>query len=731
MAMRHPQALRVPRPVGVLFAATLLLFLGYVAHAAMNVGGDALDPLFQKWVNDAVPAGCALVVLARAWRVRAERTAWLLIASGIVAWTVGNVYYSLYLIDDVLLKIPSVADGLWLAEYPVTLIGVLLLMRSRRAADGARVWLDGGIAGLALAALSAAVVLPPVLSAAGGTETAAFLTNVAYPVGDMVLLGTVATALAQRHWRLDRMWGTLALGVVFFIVADGYFLVGAAKGTYVVGTIADAGWLLCGLLLAFAAWQPVERDVARRRQGRWALVFPSLFGAIALLLLIWDHVERLNTVAIVLASASVTAVLVRMTFTLSENLRMLRGLREEAEVLALKNEHLLEVDRLKDERRHSQKMEALGQLAGGIAHDFNNLLMVVTGHTELLRMKLSTDRSVRGELDAIATAAERAADLTGQLLTFSRHGVIEGSYVDLNDLVRETKVMLASAIGSTIHLETTLADGVAPVQADRGQISQVLVNLVLNARDAMPHGGRIEIATGGACLDDLADAVDDGVTLYATLTVTDTGMGIDEATRTRIFEPFFTTKETAGGTGLGLATVYGIVDNVGGSISVESVPGVGSTFIVSLPAAVTASRALAAADPTPADRGTSSLRVLLVEDGRVVRELVERQLESLGHHVVTAPTSAQALELFGERAGYFDLLITDVLMPGIDGWQLANQLRELRSDLPVVLISGFTDGVVRTFDTAAPTAFLQKPFTIEDLAAKMQLVAMHTTRAAA
>src|SRR5580765_947612 len=246
MVMRHPHAPRMSRGVGLLYAATILLFLGYVAHATTNVGGDALDPLFQKWVNDAVPARCALIVLARVWRVRAERTAWLLIAIGIAVWTVGNLYYSLYLIDVVPLPIPTAADALWLAQYPVTLVAVLVLLRSRHATDGARAWLDGGIAGLAIAGLSAAVVLPPVLAAAGGTETTAFLTNVAYPVGDMVLLGSAAAALAQRHWRLDRMWGSLALGLLFFALADGFFLVKTAQGTYEVGTIFDAGWLLTG-----------------------------------------------------------------------------------------------------------------------------------------------------------------------------------------------------------------------------------------------------------------------------------------------------------------------------------------------------------------------------------------------------------------------------------------------------------------------------------------------------
>jgi signal transduction histidine kinase/ActR/RegA family two-component response regulator len=608
------------------------------------------------------------------------------------------------------LPIPSVADGLWLAMYPLFLAALIALMRSRLRNDGARVWLDGSIAGLALASLSAAFVLPSVLSASAGSTTAALLTNVAYPVGDMVLLGAVMAALAAGQWRLDRMWGSLAIGLVAFTVTDGLFLFQNAKGTYAVGTWVDAGWLLAVVLVAVAAWQPLPQRAAVTMRTRGALLFPSVFGSLALAVLIGDHFERVTPIALVLSSASVAAVVVRMALTSSENLRMLGRLRQEAESLALKNEQLLEVDHLKDELRQAQKMEALGQLAGGVAHDFNNLLTVLAGHAELLRPKVATDDSATRQLDAIATATERAADLTRRLLTFSTRQVTQTGTADLNDAVLETREIMASALGKSIRLVTALEIDLQPVRLDPGQLSQVLVNLVLNARDAMPKGGTIEIATSGAHGANI-DARQD----FVLLTVTDTGEGMDEATQARIFEPFFTTKGTDRGTGLGLATVYGIVESTGGFIAVESTLGVGSTFRLSLPTAAAVAAPHVHADET--ERRLLPQRVLLVEDEREVRQLVVQQLESQGHAVVAAPTPVRALELF--EPGEFDLMITDVVMPRMNGWELAQHVRTQQGNLPVLLMSGYTDGAVDLRGASASTAFLQKPFTRDALEAKM------------
>jgi CheY-like chemotaxis protein len=266
--------------------------------------------------------------------------------------------------------------------------------------------------------------------------------------------------------------------------------------------------------------------------------------------------------------------------------------------------------------------------------------------------------------------------------------------------------MLASALGGSIHLVLNLADDVPPIWADSGQISQVLVNLILNARDATPQGGTVEIATASRRSG-------------ALLTVTDTGSGIDLETQTRIFEPFFTTKGDDG-TGIGLSTVYGIVEGSGGSITVDSAPGAGSTFSVVFPAAAPAPPA-ALNDGAPAAASTSSsLRVLLVEDVRAVRELLVIQLEALGHHVAAADTPARAQEIFEDQGDDFDLV-----MPGIDGWQLVQRLRERRPDLPVVLMSGYTDGAVDAFDVGGSTAFLQKPFGMDALEQKMQAVVDH------
>ena len=441
----------------------------------------------------------------------------------------------------------------------------------------------------------------------------------------------------------------------------------------------------------------------------------------ALFLLIWDHFERLTTAALLLSSASVVAVLGRMTLALAENLRMVARLREEAQALSLKNEELLEVDGLKESLRQAQKMEALGQLAGGVAHDFNNLLTVIGGYASLLAADVENDPAAAAKVDAIATAADRANDLTRQLLTFSPRQVMQTAHLDLNESVLETEALLSSALGDDIRLELRLADDLPPIRADAGQISQVLVNLVLNARYAMPLGGAVEITTSTGRLDVRRDVPDSEAGECVLLTIADTGSGIPPELLTRIFEPFFSTKGKDG-TGLGLATVYGIVEAGGGAITVDSTADVGTTFRLAFPVAPPGSPTFL--DDAPADRAGDPLakRVLLVEDERAVRELLVEQLKALGHQVVAAPTPARACEIFEGHAADFDVMVTDVVMPGIDGWHLTKRLRAERPDLPVVLISGYTAGAVDPLDVGGSTAFLQKPFGIDALAENIQAV---------
>src|SRR5665213_113504 len=478
MVLRPTHTFGVPRGVRLLYATLAVLFAAYVAHAVTNIGGDGLDNLFENWVSDAIPVGCALICFVRSWRVQAERAAWALLGLGVALWACGDIYYSLSLASGVALPIPSFADALWLSEYPLSALAVLFLMRSRHTGDDARVWLDGSIAGLAISAASAAILLPTVLGASGHTYTAEFLTNIAYPVGDMILLGSIGAAMAVRNWRLTRMWGTLALGFVAFAISDGMYLIQTDRGTYVEGTIIDAGWLLGGLCFAIAAWQPVDQPVEEGGQRRFALLLPSAFGGMALLLLVWDHFERLTTAALLLSSASVIAVLARMTLALAENLRMVARLRQEAQELSMKNDELLEVDKLKEDLRLAQKMEALGQLAGGVAHDFNNLLTVVSGYAALLRADVENDSDATRKVEAIVAAAERANDLTRQLLSISPGQVVQTSQLDLNESALDTQELIASALGDDIRLALSLADDLPPIRADAGQISQVLVNLV-------------------------------------------------------------------------------------------------------------------------------------------------------------------------------------------------------------------------------------------------------------
>ena len=387
-----------------------------------------------------------------------------------------------------------------------------------------------------------------------------------------------------------------------------------------------------------------------------------------------------------------------------------------------------------EELRHSQKMEAVGRLAGGVAHDFNNLLTAIIGYAELIHTRDPEDQTIRQHADLIRKAGEQAAALTRQLLAFSRKQLLQPRVIDLNHLVVDMEKLLRRVIGERFDLETRPEAELGTVMADPSQIEQVILNLGVNARDAMPTGGRLLIRTANVHLDrwkapQISVSLAEGD--YVELSVTDTGAGMDEDTKSRIFEPFFTTKGPGKGTGLGLATVYGIVRQTGGGISVESEVGKGSTFRIYLPLERSPVDRAKAIVP-PAGRSAGFETVLVVEDEEIVRELVCDILAEQGYHVMCAVDGHDALRIAGEFDGRIHLLITDVIMPHMNGPELAVALCAKRPDMKVLYVTGYSDNDIGdhgVLDTR--TELLQKPFTPQTLARKIRDVIEERTHAEA
>jgi len=385
---------------------------------------------------------------------------------------------------------------------------------------------------------------------------------------------------------------------------------------------------------------------------------------------------------------------------------------------------MTEQRRLEEQVRAAQKMEAVGRLAGGVAHDFNNLLTVITSYSDILLEDLPPQDPRREDVEEICKAAASAAGLTRQLLVFSRQQVLEPRVLNVNAVVTNAEKLLQRLLGEDITLVTALAPQLGAVKADPGQLEQVVVNLAVNARDAMTDGGKLTIETANADMDEayVRDHPLAKPGQYVMLAVSDSGVGMDEETQRRIFEPFFTTKEAGKGTGLGLATVYGIVKQSGGFIWVYSEPGHGATFKVYLPRVEEPVESLTA-DVAPREslRGTET--VLLVEDAAAVRAVTRQVLDRLGYTVLEAPNGQAALHLATKHHGPIHLLLTDVIMPELGGRQVAEQLRALRPEIRVLYASGYTDDAVVRHGVLQPgIAYLQKPFTREVLARKVREV---------
>jgi signal transduction histidine kinase len=375
---------------------------------------------------------------------------------------------------------------------------------------------------------------------------------------------------------------------------------------------------------------------------------------------------------------------------------------------------------LEEQLRQSQKMEALGRLAGGVAHDFNNLLTVISGYSDFLASGREADDPVRRDVEEIRRAADRAALLTQQLLAFGRKQVRHPEVIDLNASVRELSTMLARLIGEDVALEMSLVPEGGAVLADGGQVQQVVINLCVNARDAMPVGGTLTLATRHARIDEREEhdhAVPPGS--YVVLAVSDTGVGMTREVQARIFEPFFTTKEVGRGTGLGLATVYGIVEQSCGHVRVDSSEGRGTTVEVYLPrvGVVPAGpvRSLDAAPP----RGSGT--VLLVEDEEALRRVAVRILGQSGYRVLASSDVADALRLSRAHGESIDLLITDVVMPGMSGPELAGHVEAAQPGVKVLFMSGYADDALGSHGMLEEgIRFIQKPFSVEALATKVR-----------
>jgi PAS domain S-box-containing protein len=413
----------------------------------------------------------------------------------------------------------------------------------------------------------------------------------------------------------------------------------------------------------------------------------------------------------------------RAMHMIAKNLEGVRGV----EGIVVHTRDITHQKTLETELRQSQRMETVGQLAGGVAHDFNNLLTVINGRTNFLADATNLDASQREDVEEIRLAAERAASLTRQLLAFSRKQVLTPRVVDLNLVIGNTDKMLRRLIGEDIHVQFVQQEGLGHITADSGQLEQVLLNLCLNARDAMPDGGVLKIETANMVSSGgvrrAANAEEAELVL---LCVSDTGEGMDENTREHLFEPFFTTKPEGKGTGLGLSTVYGIVQQSGATINVDTAPGQGTTFRIYFPRT---DAELTGVEAGPvAQRGIE--RLLLVEDDKSVRELAGRIFRERGYKVTIAADATEALRAFAAAPDQIDLVLTDLIMPGMSGRELVQALHHIRPHLKALYISGYTeDEIIRRGLHDPGVAFLQKPFTADVLVSRVRALLDETVTA--
>ena len=518
------------------------------------------------------------------------------------------------------------------------------------------------------------------------------------------------------------------IGFHWIFVAFGTFIL-ACGTTHLLGavTVWNPVYRLDGVVKAITAIASIATFAMLGRMMPALIRIPSpaqLAGEI--------EDRRAAEAEILTMNAELEGRVASRTAELVQNEWMYRKLAEEQELAAASLAHALDDLQREMKQRHdlesqlvqSQKMEAIGRLAGGVAHDFNNLLTVILGYNEMLREHAKEDPIALDFTLEVLQAAERASALTNQLLAFSRRQVAMPRVLDLNQVVQHIDKMLHRIIGEDVELQLKLAAGLSPVKADPSHIDQVIMNLAVNARDAMPNGGSLTIETADVQLTEEYAGSPLGIAAgwYVMLAVSDTGTGMDELTKSRIFEPFFTTKEKGKGTGLGLSIVYGIVKQNGGEILVYSEPGRGTAFKIYLPVALEAAEdRRTARGATQAVAATET--ILLVEDEHQVRNLTRAMLGRQGYRILDAGSAVEALTLARDTAVPIDLLLTDIVMPQMNGLELAKEIMAARPGIKVLFMSGYTDSaVVKQGILTAEMPFIKKPFTSASLHSKVREV---------
>ncbi len=697
------------------------------------------DPTLLRLGTDLASVGMsgamAAILLWTAWVVRPplSRSAhgWLLLGLGLLLWLGGSLFW---LRANLLGLKPSgsLADIFFILFYPLFLSGVLLLPRAKRTPLA---WvglaLDLAVATIAgLAALWVLFVGPTIASHFQHEHADPFdlFISLAYPTGDLLVLWAAIALMASGQ--VAGMRGSsrlLATAAAVLVVTDTIYGYQLLHGTYVSGNWLGIAWNLALALmgLAGAAAQSAHRTTGSpSRSPRAALgplILSSISFAIAWLVISWSptvpglQVVEFGVLAMIILTVVRQALGMMENRTLTARLQALNEdldgrVHERTAALEVANEHL----------RQAQKMEAIGRLAGGVAHDFNNLLTVIIGNAELLRRQAVLAPADSLHLESISTTAGRAAELTRQLLAFSRRTPLTPQAIDVTAIVSEVERMLRRVLPPQISLVIETSGPPPIVFADASQLVQVVMNLALNARDALlPAGGPLTIATSRVVITaqtvgQFGDELDARIGEFAVLTIRDAGTGMDEATRARIFEPFFTTKPPGAGTGLGLATVHGIVRQSGGWITVDSAPGHGSTFTIYLDLLHDTPSGVTRIMPAVMPHNLTGTRILLVEDEPAVQLVAFHSLSDLGCEVTKTSNAEEALIAFERLRGQLDLVISDGIMPGLRGQELIARLREQVPGFPAVLCSGYT-GEDAT-EIPADVVFLAKPFTADTIA---------------